>query len=78
MQTYIGSKVIQAKPMCRGDYNLYKGWKLPENENPMDEGYLVKYSDSYESWSPKETFDLAYRLLSNDEKSLISNIKELN
>lgn len=47
--------------MNRGDYNLYRGWTIPENENPNDEGYLVKYSDSYESWSPKNTFDEAYR-----------------
>lgn len=50
-----------AKPMTRGDYNIYRGWQIPENENPADEGYLVKYSDDYESWSPKGQFDKAYR-----------------
>lgn len=50
-----------AKPMTRGDYNIYRGWTIPENENPNDEGYLVKYSDDYESWSPKSAFDSAYR-----------------
>ncbi|MCX4298874.1 MAG: hypothetical protein OSJ73_17885 [Lachnospiraceae bacterium] len=34
---------------------------MPENENPADEGYLVKYSDGYESWSPKKQFEEAYR-----------------
>lgn len=60
---YIGSKVIKAKPMTRGEYNEYRGWKIPENENPQDEGYLVVYvdSDDYVSWSPKDVFDRAYR-----------------
>lgn len=61
MKKYIGTKVILAKPMTRGEYNLYRGWKIPEDENPADDGYLVKYSDDYESWSPKAQFDCAYR-----------------
>lgn len=61
MQKYIGCKMIEAKPMNRGDYNQYRGWKIPLNENPDDEGYLVRYPDGYESWSPKKQFDEAYR-----------------
>ena len=49
MDKYIGTKIIEAKSMNRGDYNKYRGWDIPENENPDDEGYLVKYSDGYES-----------------------------
>ena len=61
MKKYIGTKMIEAKPMNRGDYNKYRGWTIPENENPADEGYFVKYSDGYESWSPKKQFEEAYR-----------------
>lgn len=61
MKQYIGTKIIQAKPMNRGEYNKYRGWEIPNNENPEDEGYLVKYEDGYESWSPKEVFEKAYR-----------------
>lgn len=63
MKKYIGTKMIEAKPMNRGDYNAYRGWPIPENENPADEGYLVVYTDSdnYESWSPKDVFERAYR-----------------
>lgn len=61
MKQYIGTKMIEAKPMNRGDYNKYRGWTIPEDENPADEGYLVKYSDGYESWSPKKQFEEAYR-----------------
>lgn len=60
---YIGTKLIKAKPMTRGEYNEYRGWKIPENENPQDEGYLVVYVDSndYVSWSPKDVFERAYK-----------------
>ena len=61
MKKYIGTKIIEGKPMTRGEYNLYRGWTIPENENPTDAGYLVKYPDGYESWSPKEQFEEAYR-----------------
>ena len=75
MQQYIGTKVINAKPMNRGGYNKFRGWDLPANENAEDEGYLVEYTDGgkpniegfsgYVSWSPKEQFDNAYRLTSS-------------
>jgi len=71
MKRYIGTKVIQARPMDRRTYNVYRGWELPSNENGADEGYLVEYLDGgkpndarhkgYISWSPKEQFDAAYR-----------------
>lgn len=61
MRKYVGTKVIEAKPMTRGDYNEYKGWQIPANENPADEGYLVKYSDGYVSWSPAYVFEEVYR-----------------
>ena len=74
MQTYLGVKLIQATPMRRGDYNVYRGWDVPINENPDDEGYLVEYLDGgqanhpahkgYISWSPKGVFEQAYRPVS--------------
>jgi hypothetical protein len=71
MQTFIGTKIVQATPMTRLAYNEYRNWNLPENENGADDGYLVEYTDGgktndsrhagYISWSPKEQFDNAYR-----------------
>ena len=60
MEQYIGTKLVQAEHMSRGDYNLYRGWTIPADENPEDEGYLLCYPDGYESWSPKEVFEKAY------------------
>lgn len=65
LKNYIGTKQIQATPMTRGEYNNYRGWQISANENPADEGYLVKYSDGYESWSPKKQFEEAYRECDN-------------
>lgn len=60
MKVYVGVKVIEAKPMNLGDYNEYRGWKIPDIEDPSRKGYLVQYPDGYISWSPKETFEKAY------------------
>ena len=71
MKNYIGVKEIKARPMNRLDYNGYRGWELPSDENGEDEGYLVEYingsgknhqnHDGYVSWSPKNVFEEAYR-----------------
>jgi hypothetical protein len=71
MQRYIGVKEINAKPMTRQEYNNFRGWELPANENGDDEGFLVEYIDGgspntpdykgYVSWSPKDVFERAYK-----------------
>ena len=70
MVAAIGTKAVNAKPMTRQEYNDFRGWQLPENENGADEGYLVEYQDGepntteykgYVSWSPKAQFDNAYQ-----------------
>lgn len=60
MKTYIGIKSVEAVPMTRGEYNEYRRWNIPAGENPNDVGYLVRYPDGYESWSPSDVFEEAY------------------
>ena len=67
MKTYIETKMIQAEPMSRGAYNEYRGWAIPADENPADEGYLVRYSDDYVTWSPNMVFDKACLAVSPNE-----------
>lgn len=62
MEMYIGTKILKAEPMNLGDYNEHRGWTITDNENPDKDGFLVEYEDGYQSWSPKEAFDGAYRL----------------
>lgn len=61
MKKYFGSKNLLGMPMTLGEYNEHRGWDIPKDEDPNKEGYLVEYEDGYQSWSPKENFDAAYR-----------------
>jgi len=71
MERYFGTKAILARPMTRLDYNRYRGWELPADENGDDAGMLVEYVDGgkanhpnhegYVSWSPLDVFERAYK-----------------
>jgi hypothetical protein len=71
MMTFVGTKMVKAVSMSRGDYNVLRGWVLPSDECGEDAGYLVEYVDGgkpnlagydgYVSWSPAEQFETAYR-----------------
>lgn len=68
---YIGTKSVMATTMTRGEYNEYRGWQIPENEDPSELGYLVEYVDGgkpnderhagYISWSPADVFERSYK-----------------
>jgi hypothetical protein len=60
MTNYIGTKIVTGKPMNRLNYHFFRDWKVPDDENPLDDGYIVQYEDGYISWSPKKQFDDAY------------------
>jgi len=70
METFIGTKLVRAKPMTRGEYNSYRQWDIPEDEDPNEGGFLVEYLDGgkpndtrrsgYISWSPADVFAKAY------------------
>ena len=62
MQKYIGTKIIEAVPAIRKGGKVYEeGWPIPKSMDPTEEGYKVRYPDGYESWSPKDVFEEAYR-----------------
>ena len=75
MKQFIGTKIINAKPMTKLDYNILRGWKQPSDEDPKETGYLVEYLDggkpchldfkNYISWSPTHIFDNAYKASGN-------------
>jgi len=74
MKRYIGTKIVDVESMTRLEYNKYRGWELPPDEDGSDEGFLVMYLDGgqanhpdhvgYISWSPKAVFENAYRKVS--------------
>lgn len=70
MEEGITVKKVRRLPMNRLEYNKLRGWSVPEDENPEDEGYLIEYIDGgkantdkyegYVSWSPKDVSDRAF------------------
>lgn len=71
MQLHIGTKLIKATPMTRQEYNDYRNWTLPDDEDGEDTGFLVEYLDGgqsnhpdhegYISWSPSDVFAKSYK-----------------
>ena len=51
MDKFIGTKIILATPMSKKTFGLKNGNDVEDCDDQA--GYLVKYSVTYESWSPK-------------------------
>lgn len=61
MKKYIGTKVVDATPAWRVDGKVYlKDEAVPKSMN-LEDGYKVVYECGYESWSPKDVFEKAYK-----------------
>ncbi len=61
MAKYVtASKEVEAEPMSRADYNTYRGWTLPSDENGADKGYILTHASGRESWSPEADFKSDY------------------
>ena len=58
MDKYIGVKLVEAAPMSK--YEFYEKRGLPVNDIDAP-GYEVIYEDGYQSWSPKDVFEKAYK-----------------
>ena len=73
MKEFIGTKKIKAVETTKQEYCDYRGWKVPEDEDPIEEIYLVEYEvdplskpnhtnhRGYISMSPKHVFEDAYK-----------------
>jgi len=76
MDRYIGTKIILAEPMDEGAA-MFNGFVkqeralVVESDGSTRAGYKVVYEDGYTSWSPKETFERAYRKITDGELELL-------
>ena len=62
MQQYIGTKIVEAAPAVKKGGKVYDlTWPIPRSMEPEEPGYRVRDPDGYESWSPKDVFEEAYR-----------------
>ena len=66
---------VSAIAMTRQQYNDFREWKLPENENGDDVGFLVEDSagqkntpqyDGYVQWLPKTEFERKFAIENNE------------
>lgn len=77
MKKYIGTKQVSATPAWRIDGKVYpKDGEVPRSMNRED-GYKVVYEDGYESWSPKDVFEKAYKVAETLLDRLMIERKEL-
>lgn len=77
MKQYVTTNLVSAKPLTRLEYNQYRGWTLPENENGDDMGYLIEDKESklvndnrhtgYITWLPAQEFETKYQSLGDVE-----------
>jgi hypothetical protein len=62
MKEYIGTRQIQASYMTRLEYNDFRGWVLPNNEDGDDCGYMVRdIISEHVSWLPENEFHNIYK-----------------
>lgn len=62
MKKYIGTKLIEAEPALRYADGMITPADAPVRlDEPVEYGYKVRYADGYESFSPKQVFEEAYR-----------------
>lgn len=64
MKKYIGTKRVEAEPMTMGEAysrGFLQAGRVPSEAEKDKSGYHVKYKDGYESWSPAEPFEEAYK-----------------
>ena len=64
MKQYTGTKTVKAMPMTMGE--AYERKLLKEGVRPSEcetdkAGYLVEYEGGYQSWSPADVFQKAYK-----------------
>lgn len=86
VQTYQITKQVQAQPMTRLQYNDYRNWQLPSDEDGADEGYLIEDMNApsnhpdhkgYISWMPKAIFDVVSHNITTPKDRVILEKQEL-
>ena len=78
MKKYIGTKEVQATPAIRKGGKVYLPTDLiPRTFEKVEDGYKVVYEDGYQSFSPKEVFEKAYKPADTFKDRLMIEQQEL-
>lgn len=79
MKKYIGTKLVQATPAIRKGGKVYLPTDaIPRTMEQVEEGYKVVYEDGYESWSPKDVFEKAYKIAETPVDRMQIEAEEVN
>lgn len=77
MKKYIGTKSVEAEVMDELTA-VEKGFaRSNEDNHEWRQGYHVRYEDGYESWSPKDVFEKAYKPADTFKDRLVIEKAEL-
>ncbi len=69
MEKYLGVKIVHAEPAWKDLEHVFRKTKFDEESSKKfnwQDGYKVVYEDGYESWSPKEVFENAYKQIKEE------------
>lgn len=72
MSKYMMKAAVTARSMTRQEYVKYRYPKSSVNlaaGGPEDDGYLVEYSNGFQTWMEKLQFECAFYLLKGDRPS---------
>ena len=81
MKMYLGKKEVLASFMSMGDAydkGLLQSGLESSRVDRNKQGYLVEYSNGYQSWSPKDVFDNSYKVIDTPLDRLYLECNELS
>lgn len=77
MKNYVGTKIIKAELMTLSQFNSTIKNQDSKPGDDTVEGYHVQYPNPggrvYDSWSPKDVFEIVYREITSEEIELIGH-----
>ena len=80
MKQYIGTKTVKAEPMTMGEAykrGLLQTGRIPTAAETEKPGYYVQYENGYESWSPADVFEAAYKPAETFRERLCIEVTDL-
>lgn len=72
LPTHTSTRDVQLRAMTRKEYNDFRGWQLPADEDGNELGFLVESDASspvlgdYITWCPKQVADKMYRAVTEN------------
>lgn len=84
---FAGTSVVHASTMTRQEYNDYRGWSVPDNENGADVGYIfedrkgqknTEELEGYVQWLPKGEFLRKFSAAETPQDRVRLEQRELN